>query len=75
MNFISRILADTSISPSYRWLVRTLLVRGEHKIAMHEVYKLAEPHYDNKQMMKLFEEAIKAGYVTRCKVDHIEPES
>ena len=75
MNFISRILADTSISPSCRWLVGTLFVRGEHKIVMHEVYELAEPFYNNRQMLKLFEEAIKAGYVNRDKLEDVYPEA
>lgn len=69
MNFLSRVLLDTSLTPACRWLVGTLIVRAEHKITMHEVYRLAEPHYDSRTMLGIFEEAIKKGYVATNIVD------
>ena len=65
INIVNRILIDTSITPQCRWLVGILIIRGQETINMHEVYQLAEPHYNNRQMLKVLEEAIKAGYVTR----------
>jgi hypothetical protein len=67
MHFITRVLHDTNLTPQCRWLVGLLIYRGEETIRMHEVYELAGPHYDNRQMFKIFQEAIKAGYVTTYK--------